>query len=102
MRRIGLVVVLALAAAALAGCGGNGDSLRPYGIAGYQLYTGWIARSPYWTEGVPRMTTEQEKAFAVASWSEHERVYDYVADQFDGSAADPDTWATVDEPAAPK
>ena len=78
MRKLLLVVALAAACAVSVGCT---EQLRPYGIEGYTLYTGWIARSPYWPEDVARMTADQQRAFAEASWAEHERVYDWVDDQ---------------------
>jgi hypothetical protein len=80
MRRALLLVVLAAACVASVGCT---EQLRPYGIEGYTLYTGWVARSPYWPTGVPRMTADQQRAFAEASWAEHERVYQWVDEQLD-------------------
>jgi len=61
-----------------AGCGGSVSEIRPYGIQGYELYTGWIARSPYWPEDVPRLTSAQQGAFAETSWTEHEKVIEWV------------------------
>jgi len=75
MKRL-LLVLLVGGMVLLAGC--NPAQLRPYGIQGYRLYTDWIAASPYWPEGTPRLTIEQKLAFAEASWAEHERVYNWV------------------------
>ena len=78
------LILAALAALLFAGLGcENPSSLRTYGVAGYKLYTGWIASSPYWPEAVPRLTADQQAAFAEASWAEHERVYAWVDDQIE-------------------
>lgn len=78
MRKVLLLAVLASLCAASLGCT---EQLRPYGIEGYTLYTGWIARSPYWPPEVSRLTADQQRAFAEASWAEHERVHDWIDEQ---------------------
>ena len=80
MRTALLLVALAATCVASVGCT---EQLRPYGIQGYTPYTGWIARSPYWPDGVSRLTADQQQAFAEASWAEHERVYEWVEGQLD-------------------
>ena len=79
MRQFAMAAVLAacvLASALAAGC--DQANLKDYGIVGYEVYTRWIAESNYWPDGTPRLSAEQQRAFAVTSWAEHERVYDYL------------------------
>jgi len=79
MRAIEIGLILAALvglAVCIAGC--EPQSLRQYGEAGYTLYTQWIAQSQAWPEDVPRLTPEQVRAFAQASWAEHEQAVAWV------------------------
>jgi len=81
MKKILTIILLLSMSSVFVGC--TKSQLRPYGIKGYELYTSWIARSPYWTDGVPRVTDEQKEAFAIASWMEHEKVMEWIEEEFE-------------------
>jgi len=70
MKRLILVLAVLVFGGGLMGC--SPDQMRDWTVPAYTAYTTWIADSPYWPEGVERMTVAQKIAFAETSWTEHE------------------------------
>lgn len=65
MKRTLLTVLLA---SALVTIGCTGSQTRDLGITGLELYYGALVGSPFWPDGVERLSTEEVKALASTTW----------------------------------